>query len=246
MKKGKKWYKSFSNWLVILACIILFIILAMNVFIIVQSKTDKDKVPNVFGYKPFIVLSGSMEGKIHKGDLIITKMIDPTTLKVGDIIAFRDVENTVTTHRIIDVVDNNGKTQFITKGDNNSTQDRNLVSLNDVEGIYVARISGFGSIMNSLAQPTTIMALALLITVIFVIGFMLSMQKDKKLEREEFLKYKMMKEYEEKRKREEELLEERRAKERSQRSYSEDDILEILRAREERGKNNEDNYRDRY
>ena len=173
-------------------------------------------------------------------------MINTTTLKIGDIIAFRDVENTVTTHRIIDIVENNGKTQFITKGDNNSTQDRNLVNLNDVEGIYIARISGFGSIMNSLAQPTTIMALALLITVIFVIGFMISMQKDKKLEREEFLKYKMMKEYEEKKQQEEELLEQRRAKEKSRRSYSEDDILEILRAREERGKNNDDDYRNRY
>lgn len=246
MKKGKKWYQSFSNWLVILACIILSIALLMNLFIIVQSKTDKDKVPNVFGYKPFIVLSGSMEGKIHKGDLIITKMVDPTTLKVNDIIAFRDVENTVTTHRIIDIVENNGKTQFITKGDNNSTQDRNLVSLNDVEGIYIGRLAGFGSIMNSLAQPTTIMALVLLITVIFVIGFMLSVQKDKKLEREEFLKYKAMKEYEEKRRREEELFEQQRASERQQNSYSQEDILEILRAREERGKNDDENYRNRY
>lgn len=248
-KKGKKWYKSFSNWLVLLACTVLFIILVMNIFIIVQSKTDKDKVPNVFGYKPFIVLSGSMEGKIHKGDLIITKMVDPTTLKISDIIAFRDIENTVTTHRIIDIVENNGKTQFITKGDNNSTQDRNLVDLNDVEGIYVARIAGFGSIMNSLAEPTTILALAFLITIIFVIGFMISVQKDKKLEREEFLKYKMMKEYEEKKRYEEEMLRQKRLDE-EQSTYRERDVLEMLRAREERGKNNyendDDDFRNRY
>ena len=98
MKKGKKWYKSFSSWLVIIASIILVPILIANIYIIFQSKTNKDKVPSVFGYKPFIVLSGSMEGKIHKGDLIITKKVDPTTLKVKDIIAFRDAENTVTTH----------------------------------------------------------------------------------------------------------------------------------------------------
>ncbi len=196
MKKGKKWYKSFSSWLVIITSIILVPILIANIYIIFQSKTNKDKVPSVFGYKPFIVLSGSMEGKIHKGDLIITKKVDPTTLKVKDIIAFRDAENTVTTHRIIDIVENNGHTQFITKGDNNSTQDHNLVSLEDVEGIYVGRISGFGSIMKSLSEPTTILALALIITVLFVIGFMISMKKDKDLEREEFLKYKMLKEQE--------------------------------------------------
>ena len=200
-KKGKKkWYKSFSNWIMLFVYIVLTVILLSNLFIIFQSKTNKDKVPSVFGYKPFIVLSGSMEGKIHKGDLIITKKTDPKTLKINDIIAFRDAENTVTTHRIIDIVENGGATQFITKGDNNSTQDRNLVSLSDVEGIYIARIPGFGSIMNSLSEPTTILALALLITVMFVIGFEISTKKEKRLEREEFMKYKMMKEYYQKQK----------------------------------------------
>lgn len=253
MKKGKKWYKSFSSWLVIIACIILVPILISNIFIIFQAKTQKDKVPDIFGYKPFIVLSGSMEGKIHKGDLIITKITDPTTLKINDIIAFRDAENTVTTHRIIDVVKTNGKTQFITKGDNNSTQDRNLVSLEDVEGIYVTKISGFGSMMNSLAEPTTILALSLLITVMFVIGFMISMQKDKKLEREEFYKYKMMKENQESKKEHpeqdellelrklreqqkehEELMELRRLKEEQQRKQQEqDELLKLRQLREE-------------
>ena len=40
-----------------------------------------------------------MEKEIHKGDLIITKIIEPSTLKINDVIAFRDEENTVTTHR---------------------------------------------------------------------------------------------------------------------------------------------------
>ena len=94
MKKGKKWYRSFSSWLVIIACIILIPVLLGNLYIIYQSKTNKDKVPSLFGYKPFIVLSGSMEGKIHKGDLIITKQTNPKKLKVNDIIAFRYSENT--------------------------------------------------------------------------------------------------------------------------------------------------------
>lgn len=194
MKKGKKWYKSVGNWITIVACIILVPILLANLFIIFQSHTNNDKVPSVFGYKPFIVLSGSMEGQILKGDLIITKEVDPSTLKVEDIIAFRDVENTVTTHRIIDIVKSNGTTKFITKGDNNSTQDRSLVDYKDVEGIYVMRIAGFGSIMKSLSEPMTIIILVFIITLGFVIGFVLSVQKDKKKEQEEFLKYKLMKE----------------------------------------------------
>ena len=254
MKKGKKWYKSFSNWLVILACIVLIPILFMNVFIIFQSKTNTNKVPSVFGYKPFIVLSGSMEGKIRKGDLIITRIVEPTSLKVNDIIAFRDAENTVTTHRIIDIISSNGTTKFITKGDNNSTQDRNLVGLEDVEGIYVTRIAGFGSMMRSLAEPTTVLVLVLIITVIFVIGFALSIKKDKSLEREEYLKFKMMKEYQEREKERlerEELLELRRLKEQQEKQneqaqISREEFLELLRLREEKEKKDDSDFIDKY
>ena len=202
MKEGKKWYQSFSNWLIIIGCVILIPILVINLWIMFQSKTNSEKVPSVFGYKPFMVLSGSMESDIHKGDLIITKETNPTKLKVDDIIAFRDAAGTITTHRIIDTVENDGQTYFITKGDNNSTQDMNLVALDDVEGIYVGRVPGIGSMMDSLAKPTTIMILVVGITIIFVIGFMISTKKQRDAERREFLEYKLMKELEEKKEKE--------------------------------------------
>lgn len=202
MKEGKKWYQSFSNWLIIVGCVILIPILVINLWIMFQSKTNSEKVPSVFGYKPFMVLSGSMESDIHKGDLIITKETNPTKLKVDDIIAFRDAAGTITTHRIIDTVENDGQTYFITKGDNNSTQDMNLVALDDVEGIYVGRVPGIGSMMDSLAKPTTIMILVVGITIIFVIGFMISTKKQRDAERREFLEYKLMKELEEKKEKE--------------------------------------------
>ncbi len=197
MKENKKkWYKSVSNWLIIVASIILVPILLVNIWIMVQANTDKDKIPSVFGYKPFIVLSGSMETEIHKGDLIITKIVDPETLKVNDVIAFRDAEDTVTTHRIIDVVEREGETLFITKGDNNNTQDQNLVEFNDVEGLYVLRVPGIGTVMNSLAEPTTIIIVVLCITIAFIIGFTISNKKQRDLEKQEFLEYKRMKELE--------------------------------------------------
>lgn len=194
MKNKKKWYKSVSNWIVIVACIILIPILLINLSIMFQAQTNKDAVPSVFGYKPFIVLSGSMESEIFRGDLVITKIIEPEDLKKDDVIAFRDAENTVTTHRIIDIVENNGTKYFITKGDNNNSQDKNLVEYSDVEGLYITRIPGIGSMMNSLSQPTTILIVAMGITVIFVIGFSISTKKQRELERLEFLEYKKMKE----------------------------------------------------
>ena len=84
--KKERWYKKISNWLIIIASIILIPILIMNLTIMYQAKTNEDVVPSVFGYKPFIVLSGSMESEIHKGDLVVVKTIDPTKLQEEDII----------------------------------------------------------------------------------------------------------------------------------------------------------------
>lgn len=203
MKKGK-WYKKVSNWLIIVACIVLIPILMINIYIMYQANTNKDEVPSVFGYKPFIVLSGSMETEIHRGDLIITKIIDPATLKTDDVIAFRDAQETITTHRIIDIVEREGVTYFVTKGDNNNSQDQNLVEFEDVEGIYIGRIPSIGSLMNSLANPTTIVIVILGVTVIFAVGFMISSKKQRDAEQAEFLEYKRLKELEEQKKVEEE------------------------------------------
>lgn len=192
----KKWYQQISNWVVIGACVVLIPIIIMNLSIMFQAKANTNKVPSVFGIKPFMVLSGSMETEIKKGDLIITKETNPEELEIGNVIAFRDAAGTVTTHRIIDIVVKEGETYFITKGDNNSTQDRNLVSLKDVEGIYLFRIPGIGSMMKSLSQTTTIVILVLIITVVFVVGFIISNKKYVEEERAEFLEYKRRKEME--------------------------------------------------
>ena len=123
----KKWYQKISNWVFIVLFVLLFPILIMNLWVIFQAKTNPDEVPSIFGYKPFIVLSGSMETEIYKGDLVIVKNILPETLQVNDIIAFRDAEDTVTTHRIIDIVNKEGVNYFITKGDNNQNgQEKNM------------------------------------------------------------------------------------------------------------------------
>lgn len=203
MEKIKNWFKKPSNIALTIASLILIPMLIINLCIIYQAKTNEDKVPNILGYKPFIVLSGSMETKIHRGDLIFVKTIDPSELELEDVIAFRDADETITTHRIIEIVEKDGVTYFITKGDNNNSQDQNLVEFEDVEGIYVGRIPNVGNIMNSLAEPTTIVIIGLGITIIFVIGYSISNKKLKDEERKEFLEYKRLKELEELKKKEE-------------------------------------------
>lgn len=249
--KGKKWYQKISNWIFIAVLLILLPILATNLYIMFQANNDKDKVPNIFGYKPFIVLSGSMETEIRVGDMIITKMINPDTLKKDDVIAFRDHENTVTTHRIIDILEKDGNKYFVTKGDNNDSQDENLVEYKDVEGIYITRIPGVGNIFNELAKPTTIIILVLGVTVIFILLFQISNKKLKGQEQKEFLEYKKQKKEqketlkkskqnkEKEKKRQEFVVEQRKfqeqqkIKEEQQRKQEEQEFLEYKKMKEE-------------
>ena len=58
----------------------------MNGVILINSFTHPDEIPSFFGWKPFIVLSGSMESEIYAGDLAVVKESD--SVKQGDIITY--------------------------------------------------------------------------------------------------------------------------------------------------------------
>lgn len=70
--------------LTILILLILIPILFVSGVILMNSYIHPDKVPSFFGWKPFIVLSGSMETQISVGDIVIVKEVDTSTLKKGD------------------------------------------------------------------------------------------------------------------------------------------------------------------
>lgn len=58
----------------------------------------------LIGFQVFTVLSGSMEPTYHVGSLIYVKDVDYTELEAGDVITFMLDEDTVATHRIVEVV----------------------------------------------------------------------------------------------------------------------------------------------
>lgn len=56
------------------------------------------------GLNTYVVLSGSMEPTYHTGSLLYVKSVDPQDLRVGDPITFMLNEDTVATHRIIEIL----------------------------------------------------------------------------------------------------------------------------------------------
>lgn len=167
---------------VILLVIVLLPILFVNIVIIAKSYINPDKVPDFMGWKPFITLSGSMETAISTGDLILVKEVDPATLKVGDIIAYREDKETVITHRIIELYEDEGQTKFVTKGDNNNTEDRNLVEFSQVEGKFQKRIPKLGNVAMFLQTPTGILVALSIPALIYILYRLSSRRTDKKYE----------------------------------------------------------------
>ncbi len=157
----------------IIICIILIPILIMNITLIIKSHTNKDDVPKIGGYCPLIVLTGSMEPEIKDGDLIIVKQIDGNDVKVGDVISFFDPEstnNSVLTHRVTEIIDENGSLSFRTKGDANNTEDKMDVPENELVGIYKSRIPGAGNVAMFM-QSTAGLIICVILPLILIVGY---------------------------------------------------------------------------
>lgn len=107
--------------------VIVVLILVVSILMVVLSLTTKSQgVPNIFGYAPMSVESYSMEPTINKGDLIIGKVTNDYDYdyEVGDIVTFPieiDGIQTYNTHRIIEVIEDDGIIYYKTQGDNKDT-----------------------------------------------------------------------------------------------------------------------------
>lgn len=157
----------------IVLCVVLIPILLINVTLIIKSFANKDEVPKIGGYCPLIVLTGSMEPEISSGDLIIVKQIDSSEVKENDIIAFFDPDGngqSILTHRVVNVTEEDGKTAFITKGDANNSEDRQPVPSDQLVGGYVLRIPGMGNIAMFM-QTTAGLIVCVVLPLIILVGF---------------------------------------------------------------------------
>lgn len=108
------------------------------------------------GMQVFTVLSGSMEPTYHVGSLIYVKDVDPYQLESGDVITFMLDENTVATHRIVEVVADEkdaSVVRFRTKGDANAAEDGSLVHYKNVIGSPIFTIPKMGYVANYIQNP---------------------------------------------------------------------------------------------
>lgn len=110
----------------------------------------------VIGLQVFTVLSGSMGPTYHTGALIYVKKIDPYTITEGQPITFMLDEDTIATHRVVGVVqDEEDPTviRFRTKGDANDAEDGSLVHYKNVIGTPIFSIPYLGYVADYIQHP---------------------------------------------------------------------------------------------
>lgn len=124
------------------------------------------------GLDIYVVLSGSMEPEYKTGSVIYVKEINPEDLEVRDVITYRLDEDTIATHRIIEVTEKDGQTAFRTKGDANELEDAAVVMASQVVGTPVFTIPYLGYLVayihSTSGRYATIAAGATLLLLLFL------------------------------------------------------------------------------
>lgn len=122
----------------------------------------------ILGLQTFVVLSGSMEPHYHVGSIIYVKEVPPESLQVGDDISFLINENTVATHRIVEILPDG---RFRTQGTANTTTDE-PVPQDRVLGKVVGTIPLLGYLFDFVKHPPgtyiTLAAATLMVLLAFV------------------------------------------------------------------------------
>lgn len=159
-------------------CVILVPMLIINCTLLIKGWTNKDEVPSLFGYAPMIVLTDSMlgnnEDNFSGGDLIFVKTVKPEEVKKGDVISFFDPQGngtSITSHRVVEIINEGGKISFKTKGDNNNTEDKLPVPAENLAGVYTGfKIVGAGRVAMFMQTPWGLIV-CVVVPILLLIGW---------------------------------------------------------------------------
>ena len=107
----------------------------------------------IFPIKPVSIATASMYPIIEVGDIAIIQKCEPHEIVIGDVIEYA-YKGTTVVHRVLEIDKKYDSYYFVTKGDNNSSKDADLVTESQIIGKYLFRIRylGYPSIMLKLMR----------------------------------------------------------------------------------------------
>ena len=128
-------------------CILSVLIVFIALFLIISI------LPIPGNYKFYVVQSGSMQPEIYRGSIIMVKPFG--NYKIKDIITFYILEQKYMpmTHRIIDKIERNNQSFFITQGDANDGPDTYEVEQSEIIGKVIFKIPFIGYVIDAVRKP---------------------------------------------------------------------------------------------
>ncbi len=147
----------------------------------------------IIGIEPYAVLSGSMEPEYPVGSLIYVKEVDPFELREGDDITYMLNEDTLSTHRIIEVVpdpEDKSVVRFRMQGIANDHADAQLVHCDNVVGQPQFHIPYLGYVSDYIQNPPGLYVVIAGGILVLLLGFLPDLfsddkEKDKKKKKDE-------------------------------------------------------------
>lgn len=121
---------------------IIFIIVLFILIIAILQRTTNNEI-TLFGYRIFVVATGSMVPEYEVGDVLVSKEVDPATIQVGDDIVYEGKEGSfkdkIVTHQVIMIEKENENYRIQTKGIANTKADPEITQ-NEVIGKVIYKM----------------------------------------------------------------------------------------------------------
>lgn len=118
--------------------------LVVSIILIIISLLFVMLVSCQFRYGIIVIGSGSMADEINTGDAVIYEAYENDEIQKNDIIIFEKDAYSRTVHRVIETIDMNGQTRYITKGDANEEADYGYVTEEQIVGVVKFKIPYIG------------------------------------------------------------------------------------------------------
>lgn len=169
-----------KKWTGRLMTIVLVLLILLTLFFTATSLISGGST-KVFGYQLMTVLSGSMEPGIKTGSVIAVKPVtDAEGYEEGDVVTYRSADdpNTFITHRIQSVLQEGSGVAYVTKGDNNDTEDIAPVPADHVVGEYAhVTVPYLGYVLNFAKSKVGIVLMMIVPGVYLLIAQLVSVWK---------------------------------------------------------------------
>lgn len=143
-------WKPLKYLVYILATITLIFAMGLTVVFGVGVVEGTHRVQYYFGYRPVVVVSGSMEPAIKTNSISIVKRVSIQEINKGDIVMYISKNNIPVMHRVVAFTEINGKKALITKGDANEQEDFYPVTEDMLCGKNVMIINSVAPILSRL------------------------------------------------------------------------------------------------